>query len=645
MELGRRSAGAVVAGLGLVLGLGMPAAPGAQEPEVLRTGQGIPLKVVVRRDAAIYEEPRPDARTQPVATFQFFYAVTPMDAEGTPAPPGIRTRRGFYAVASSLQARNALLGWIRRDDVVEWPHRQALGFRGAADRDPALFYARPEEVAAALNDRADVRPISREPAGSQGVALMPILDESAVELASGDRVRVFKVAYLHGRGGGLPAITEQEVRAEMTLDVAFVIDATGSMQKWIDGVKQAVGRIAATVGRIPELAGRVRFALVCFRDSPADYLPTDHFPPPGTDFVAKTFCTLAQGSDHARFLEALGRVVAEGGGQQPERVLDGVKLAVAGLDWGRISYRQVILIGNASTHVDPAKSGGLTLEGVLALAQPPGGRQAARRAVTIHALQVESDDPRDAEVARDQFTALAGGRDYSGLYARLDEVDAFVTTLADLLRAKLNYIVELNRGTDLERILRSGRGDRHVGPLLINLQDAAAGAGEEPIGFTAGFVAEVDRRGNRLVEPYVLVRKGQLEQFVAILDALLVNLKNAGEPGGQDVRRVVQAMQTCAIHLNIGEAIGTETDLAKVLEWAAGLPVQNRIFAITPSRLAAMGASQFEAWMRDVQASRNVMKSQVENQDLWFSLLGKRVGGDAEASQNDHGFLKVTDLP
>src|SRR5207253_1360175 len=128
-------------------------------------------------------------------------------------------------------------------------------------------------------------------------------------------------------------------------------------------------------------------------------------------------------------------------------------------------------------------------------------------------------------------------------------------------------------------------------------------------------------------------------------DALLVNLKNAEDPGGKDVNRIVQAMQTCAIHLNVGEAIGTETDLAKLLEWAAGLPVQNRIFTITPARLAAMGAAQFEAWARDVQASRNVMKSHVENQELWFSLLGKRVGGDAEASQNDHGFLKVTDLP
>src|SRR5205814_3281679 len=139
-------------------------------------------------------------------------------------------------------------------------------------------------------------------------------------------------------------------------------------------------------------------------------------------------------------------------------------------------------------------------------------------------------------------------------------------------------------GTDLERILRAGRGDRHVGPLLINLQDAAAGAGDEAIGFASGFVAEVDRRGNRLVEPYVLVRKGQLEQFVSLLDALLVNLKNAEEPRGKDVRRIVQAMQACAIHLNVGEAIGTETDLAKLLEWAAGLPVQNRIFTITPSR-------------------------------------------------------------
>lgn len=147
---------------------------------------------------------------------------------------------------------------------------------------------------------------------------MPILSESVATVAGGDKYPVYQVAYLHGREvGEARPLTEAMVRREMTLDVVFVIDATGSMQKWIDGVKVAVGPIARTVSRLPDLSGRVRFGLVCFRDSRADYLPTDHFPPAATDFVVKTFCTLAEGADHDRFLKALGRVVAEGGGSSP----------------------------------------------------------------------------------------------------------------------------------------------------------------------------------------------------------------------------------------------------------------------------------------------------------------------------------------
>lgn len=248
---------------------------------------------------------------------------------------------------------------------------------------------------------------------------------------------------------------------------------------------------------------------------------------------------------------------------------------MAELDWGRVSYRHVVLIGNASAHTNPDKSGGLTMSAVLTQAQPPGGRLAARKAVTIHALQVPSADPADSEIAHDQFLALSGGHNYSGHYARLDEVGGFVSQLTELLRVKLS----------------------------------------------------------------------QLEQFVATLDVLLIHLRNAGEPGGKDVNRIVQALQGSTVLIAFGETISTETDLAKLFEWVSELPVRNRIFSITPARLAAMGATDYEIWVRNVQASRNLMKAHIENKSLWFSLTGKPLGGDTEAGQKDHGFLKVTALP
>lgn len=96
-----------------------PAGAAAQDQEVLRTAKGVPIKLVVRRDAAIYEEPGRDSRSQPVEAFQVFYALTPVGPAGEPAPPGARTRDGYYAVTDRIPARNSMLVWVHRDDVVE----------------------------------------------------------------------------------------------------------------------------------------------------------------------------------------------------------------------------------------------------------------------------------------------------------------------------------------------------------------------------------------------------------------------------------------------------------------------------------------------------------------------------------------------
>src|SRR5262245_9915199 len=115
-----RCFGSGVALLGLMT-WAAPSAAFAQFSEVLTTDSGAPLKVIVRRDTALFSQPGGNrdagARSTPAEQFQFFY-VLPADTSGA------RQKNGYYLVATG-PSRSAEAGWIPSEDVVEWSHRQA----------------------------------------------------------------------------------------------------------------------------------------------------------------------------------------------------------------------------------------------------------------------------------------------------------------------------------------------------------------------------------------------------------------------------------------------------------------------------------------------------------------------------------------
>ena len=95
------------------------------------------------------------------------------------------------------------------------------------------------------------------------------------------------------------------------LDVLFLLDATGSMGDEIDRLKTSIDSIAA---RVDELAGApdVRFAMTLYRDDGDAFVTATH------DFT----------SDVAAFRAALAEVVADGGGDYPEALDEGLAEAL-----------------------------------------------------------------------------------------------------------------------------------------------------------------------------------------------------------------------------------------------------------------------------------------------------------------------------
>lgn len=122
------------------------------------------------------------------------------------------------------------------------------------------------------------------------------------------------------------------------LDIAFLLDATGSMGDEIDALKQSITTIAQRIEQLPG-SSAPRFGLVAFRDR-------------GDEYVTRTW----DFTDVQQFTTNLAQVQAGGGGDYPESVNAGLYEALhlpgwATQDAGR-RLRMIFLVGDAPPHLD-----------------------------------------------------------------------------------------------------------------------------------------------------------------------------------------------------------------------------------------------------------------------------------------------------
>lgn len=121
------------------------------------------------------------------------------------------------------------------------------------------------------------------------------------------------------------------------VEVAFVLDSTGSMGDLIDGAKRKIWSIAESIAEQNPDA-EISMALVTYRDK-------------GDDYVVKT---TPLSEDVQGLYGKLIRVEADGGGDTPESVNEALDRTISGLQWtgGTDTRRIVFLVGDAPPHMD-----------------------------------------------------------------------------------------------------------------------------------------------------------------------------------------------------------------------------------------------------------------------------------------------------
>jgi hypothetical protein len=147
------------------------------------------------------------------------------------------------------------------------------------------------------------------------------------------------VAALRAASFGAAALLATPAMAgeKPVVEVAFVLDTTGSMDGLIEGAKKKIWSIATTIADAHPDAD-IRMALVAYRDI-------------GDAYVTRT---TALSTDIQDMYGELLAYRAEGGGDWPESVNEAMDVAVRKLEWGqgRRDTRIIFLVGDAPPHTD-----------------------------------------------------------------------------------------------------------------------------------------------------------------------------------------------------------------------------------------------------------------------------------------------------
>lgn len=206
------------------------------------------------------------------------------------------------------------------------------------------------------------------------------------------------------------------------VDLAFVVDTTGSMGAFIGAARQHMIALLRSLADGADTPPDLRVALVEYRDHP----PQDH------TFVARPHAFEA---NLARCQKVINGLAPGGGGDAPEAVYDGLETACTELKWRPHSYRIAVLIGDAPPHGigcggDGFRHGcpcGLNAEQVTARFEKNG--------ITLYALGLTA-------TVRNSFTTLATWT--GGEYFEAGQAQKAIDTLHELLKSEF-------AGIDLDR--------------------------------------------------------------------------------------------------------------------------------------------------------------------------------------------------
>lgn len=304
------------------------------------------------------------------------------------------------------------------------------------------------------------------------------------------------------------------------VEIAFVLDTTGSMGGLIDGAKKKIWAIADEIRKAHPNA-EIRIGLVGYRDRGDAYVTTK---------------TELSSDIHAVYGQLI-QFRAQGGGDWPESVNEALHVAVTGMGWTKTpdTRRIVFLVGDAPPHMDYVQD--IPFTDTLKLAEGAG--------IIVNAVQAGAA----SDTAMVWRTIAQLGR---GKYIPIPQTGGVVVIETPYDQTILELQIELNRtvipyGTELiQKQVRS--------KVQLNVEAPAPASAD---------IASYASRAPKAAERKVVTGEGDLVADLATGRADLGKVKAADLP--PELRALPEAERKALVEKRLAERKRLQDEMAKLV--------------------------------------------------------------------------------
>jgi hypothetical protein len=432
-----------------------------------------------------------------------------------------------------------------------------------------------------------------------------------------------------GQPAAAPAI-----RQNFRTAIVFVVDASNSMQKYIDRTREAVNRIYDGI-KGAQLQEQVRFGLIGYRDDPKavkgiEYL-TKVFVDPNKVETREEFDKAAAGLAASKVST---RAVAEDG-------YAGLDAALNAIDWTPFGGRFVVLVTDASSR-DPKS--GLSTTGLDAKALSITLLEKRIATMALHLLTPEGKADHDKGAAQYRELTTYPGRkplyypveagDVEKFGARVDSLAASLVTLVQAAEAGDGLTAPPppaktaapNKPADpmAEDIAAIGHAMRlaYLGSVKGTAAPPMFEAWAADRDFTNDTVASLDVR--------VLLSKSQLSDLQATVGAL----SEAYSKGQGDPSDLFNQLRSAAATLSrdpgkVGTTDNRALNQALLGEYLEGLPYTSRVMAIDQDAWLGMNPGEQQSLIDDLQIKARLYRRFHDDVGNWVTLAAGAPPEDA----------------
>ena len=631
---------------------------GKNKPLLMANKKNLYQKVLTLPGATLFQQPKTSqSSTIPLPDFSVYYVYLRVTDENL---------QGWVQVG--MGRKGDLAGWIKADKVQDWNQGLTLTFKEPEDHDRVMLFKNKASLAKIAKNYDHKTYQKLYNAASQGeilkdspvVAIQPTADIDIHEnfyllpihdyeeiYFKEEPARLLKVSSIsRQKRSGTPPDSSKisgnnqgQSGASNTYraGITFVIDSTLSMQPFIDRTSKAVEKIYETLEQ-DNLLGRVNFGLVAFRDNTRAV--------PEIEYVTRRFSSLSQGENPQTFMSAIHNLSAAKQSSQDfiEDSYAGIYSALNSMDWTPHAARYIVLITDAGAREanDPLSFSRMDAARL--------NKMAREKNAAIFVMHILTTNPQaNLDAAAKQYQELSNYPGIGSLYYAVptENVQEFGKVIESLSEQISGQVAQVNTGGDKKPFVADTQNQK-----LAALQQKVANLGhslemeylqnsrnkEIPAVFDA-WVLDKDFKNPQesALEVRVLLTRDQLSD----LDNILKQVLETAKQGQVSPKQFLNELKSLAATLvrdpeQLGDTTATTSGKSQSLaemgfmrEYIQDLPYTSEIMGLELENWQSWPAQKQEDFLNRLQEKVNYYQMIHDNVDMWVSLEGKSIDGDA----------------